>query len=379
MEEHRYILVDNEADLRSIGTRLEAETSLGVDLEADSMFHFREKVCLLQISTPSGNLLIDTIALRDLSPMRPVFSNPRIRKILHGADYDIRCLHRDFSLEVSGLFDTQVAARLLGITEFGLAALMKRFLNVQLEKKYQRKDWSRRPLPPEMLAYAVQDSCHLIPLAGILENILREKGRFSWMEEECELLSQVRSSPPNQEPLFLKFKGASHLDRRTLAVLEAILQYRISVASRKDRPPFHILSDRTILELAEKKPVREEDLQNTGGLSPSQAQEHGPGILKAVQRSLQVPERSLPEYPRTRRPPVDPGSIRRTKEVKGFRDRVAAMLEVDPSVVLTVAQIQSLVDGNTPPLEHLVEKGILRKWQAEVFGQEIMRLLKHLP
>ena len=166
------------------------EKVIGVDLESDSLFHYTEKICLLQISTNKKNLLIDPLAIKDLSHLVPVFANRNIRKILHGSDYDIRSLHRDFGIKISSLFDTQLAARIVGSAETGLASLLNEYFNVNLEKKYQKKDWSKRPLSDDMLIYGVYDTCYLIPLCRILEKRLIEKDRYAWFEEELRTLNQ---------------------------------------------------------------------------------------------------------------------------------------------------------------------------------------------
>src|SRR3990170_2499349 len=196
---------------------------IGVDLEADSMYRYFEKVCLLQIATESASYIMDPLALRDLSALHPVFSDPRIRKVFHGADYDIRSLYRDFRLEVENLFDTQLACKFLGLKETGLEAMLRSRFQVELNKKYQRADWSRRPLSPEMVEYAAMDGGYLIPLARMLEKELEEKGRLSWVKEECLFLRKVRFTPPSHAPLYLKVKEAFLLDPTSLAVLEALL------------------------------------------------------------------------------------------------------------------------------------------------------------
>ena len=179
------LLIENYADLNKIVAELQREPVIGVDLEADYMFHYQEKVCLLQISTHTLHIVVDPLSVQDLSPLAPVFADARIRKVFHGADYDMRSLYRDFHIEVHSLFDTQIAARFLGVRETGLASLLKMRFDVLCDKKYQKKDWSQRPLPAAMLKYAVQDICYLLPLADILERELMEKGLLFCVEEEC--------------------------------------------------------------------------------------------------------------------------------------------------------------------------------------------------
>jgi ribonuclease D len=194
------LLIEKDADLNKIVAELQKEPAIGVDLEADSMFHYQEKVCLLQISTHTLNIVIDPLSVQDLSPLAPVFGDARIRKVFHGADYDIRSLYRDFGIEVHSLFDTQVASRFLGARETGLASLLKMRFDVSSDKRYQKKDWSQRPLSAAMLTYAVQDICYLLPLAGILERELMEKGLLFCVEEECEQLSGVRPNSSRNRP-----------------------------------------------------------------------------------------------------------------------------------------------------------------------------------
>ncbi len=293
-----YILVKDKGHLNRIAAELKRERAIGVDLEANSMFRYRERVCLVQISTPRQNIIVDPLALESLSPLTSVFSSPKIRKVFHGADYDIRSLYRDFGIEVYALFDTYIAAKALGISKTGLAALLKERLGVTVNKKYQKRDWSRRPLSPGMLAYAIQDTCHLLTLSRILEGELRKKGRLRLVEKECERQAQVRPAPPDTNPLFIRFKGARKLDPRSLAVLDSILRLRDDTARRKDRPPFKIIGNEQVMEIAKRKPVTKEDLGRIQGVSSRQVNILGPSILNKVEESLSLPADQLPTFPK---------------------------------------------------------------------------------
>ena len=297
-EKSSYILVKSEGHLKRIAIQLKREKAIGVDLEADSMFHYHEKVCLIQISTPRQNIIIDPLALENLSSLASVFSNPKIRKVFHGADYDIRSLYRDFGIEVYTLFDTYIAAKALGISKTGLAALLKGRLGITVNKKYQKRDWSKRPLSSGMLAYAVQDTCHLLPLSRILEEELREKDRLRLVKQECERQAQVRPAPPDTNPLFMKFKGARKLDPRGLAVLDSILRLRDDTARQKDRPLFKIIGNAQVMEIAKRKPLTKEALGQIHGVSNRQVKILGPSILKKVEESLILPEDQLPTFPK---------------------------------------------------------------------------------
>jgi ribonuclease D len=214
--------------------------------------------------------LIDPLALKDLSPLAASLGDPRIMIVMHGADYDIRSLHRDFGIEVHNLFDTMLASRFLGITDFGLAALLKARFGIELNKKYQKADWSKRPLSPEMSAYAAADTSDLLPLYDQLSAELIEKGRLEWLEEECRLLCLARVTEKDG-PLFLSCKGAGKLKGRTLAILEELLHLRDHQACELDRPPFKVISVETLLETAEKRPRTLYDLTGIIGNRPCSA------------------------------------------------------------------------------------------------------------
>ncbi len=346
--------------------------TIGVDLEADSMFHYFEKVCLLQIAAESTSYVIDPLALKDLSALRPVFSNPQIRKVFHGADYDIRSLYRDFQLEVENLFDTHLACKFLGLRETGLEALLRSRFQVELNKKHQRADWSQRPLPREMVEYAAMDGQYLIPLAKMLEKELAEKNRLSWVEEECLLLGKVRFLPPVSGPLFLKVKGASLLDPRSLAVLEALLKFRQARAQKTDLPPFKILRNEPLLELAMKKPLDLEELETAKVLTRKQIDRFGNDLLREVHRSLTIPEEDLSEYPRDGRPNLSSSVRQRVKALKTWGDRRAKDMGMEPGILLNNALINELALKNPRSSEEMEEIPGLKKWQKKVFGEEIL-------
>lgn len=345
---------------------------IGVDIEADSLYHYFEKVCLIQIATESVSYVMDPLALKDLSALHPVFSNPRIRKVFHGADYDIRSLYRDFRLEVENLFDTQLACKFLGLRETGLEALLRSRFQVELNKKYQQADWSQRPLFPKMVEYAAMDVMYLIPLARMLEKELEEKSRLSWVEEESLFLSKVRFAPPSQGPLYLKVKGASLLDPRSLAVLEALLEFRETQAQESDLPPFKVLPNGPLLELAAKKPLRLEELEEWKILSRKQIDRYGTCLLQEIHRAMAIPDEDLPVYPREARPDLSPPLRKRIKALKTWREVRAKHLGMEPGILLNNALINSFALKNPRSIEEM--KGIpgLKKWLQDHFGQEIL-------
>jgi ribonuclease D len=364
--------IDNLSGLEGAARVFGRTQVIGVDLEADSMYHYFEKVCLLQIATESTSYVIDPLALRDLSVLDPVFSNPCIRKIFHGADYDIRSLYRDFRIEVENLFDTQLACKFLGLRETGLEALVRNRFQVELNKKFQRADWSQRPLSPEMVEYAAMDGRYLIPLARMLEEELEAKGRLSWVEEECRILSKVRFQSPNAAPLYLRVKGASLLDRRSLAVLEALLQFRETQAQKSDLPPFKILGNEPLLALAMKKPSSLEELETGKVLSRRQIDKYGTHLLDEIRQALAIPDHDLPAYPRQARPNLSSAVRQRIKALKTWRDMRAKSLDIESGTLLNNSLIDDLALKHPRSMKEMEEVPGLKKWQLDAFGPEIL-------
>lgn len=373
---HSYLIVDSISKLEKFVGQLEKQKIIGVDLEADSMYHFKEKVCVIQIATPQATAVIDPLQIEDLSVLKPVFGRANIQKIFHGADYDVRSLYRDFSISVNNLFDTELACRFLGFKESGLEAVLKKRFNVSLNKKYQRKDWSKRPLPEDMIAYAAKDVTYLVPLAKSLHQELKDKGRLSWVEEECAYLSRVRPATTDSRPLFPGFKGAGKLGPRDLAVLEELLHLRKKIAAQQDRPLFRIIGNKSILTLAEARPQSMEKLLNTRALGPKQADRYGKAVIAAVKNALRIPAKDLPRYPRKTAPNVPAIVARRVRELRSWRDNKAKDLEIDPAIICTKALISAIAVQRPLAPGSLAKVKELKNWQANEFGSDIIQILK---
>jgi len=369
-------LIENLRELKDAVKGIETEKRVGFDLEADSMYHFSEKVCLLQVASKNTAFVIDTLKLRDLSLLKPLFLRNDVIKIFHGADYDVRSLFRDFGIEIRNLFDTELASRFLGIRATGLEAVLKDRFNVKLEKKYQKKDWSERPLSAEMLNYALNDVRHLVSLSEILEKELDDIGRLSWVEEECEILCRVRSAADNGEPLFLKFKGAGKLKPRTLAVLEALLQFRRETAQKKDRPLFKIMGNDSILKLAETRPGSLEKIMNMEALSQRQLDIYGKDVIMVISKSLNIPENMLPVYPRKKVYAISESASKRIEALKIWRDKKAVKINIDPGLLLNKALINSIGAKKPVTKEELEAISDMKNWQRMEFGEEIIKLLR---
>lgn len=341
------------------------EGPLALDLEADSFHHYQAKVCLLQLAFGDREVLVDPLAGLDPAPLGRVLGRRATRKILHGADYDLRLLHRDLGLEVEGLFDTMIAARLTGERAFGLAALVEARLGVRLDKRHQRADWSERPMPADRAQYAAEDVRYLRPLSEWLEGRLRELGRWAWAEEEFRCLEGSRWAPQAPDPdAFLRVKGSGDLDPRGLAVLRELYRFRDGEARERDLPPFKVARDEALVEIVRAAPRSAAELARVPLLSArlrrgAAAEE----LLRAVDRGRTVADAELPRRaPRRRRRP-DPELETRVRALQQARDEVARELDLDPAVVASRALLESLlraVDAGEPP----GEVPGLHSWQA---------------
>ena len=357
--------IENTAALEGLVAAL-PEGAIAVDTEADSMHHYPEKVCLVQLTAGSVDALIDPLGAIELEPLRGPLADPARRKLLHGADYDIRMLGRCFGLEICGLFDTMIAARLCGERAFGLAALLEHHLGVTLDKRFQRADWSQRPLTPEMQQYARLDTRHLADLVELLERRLEELGRTAWAQEEFERLEAVRwNDGPTQEP-FRKIKGSGKLPRASLAALRELVRFREEEARAADRPPFKILRDDVLLELVQIAPETGDPLGGLRGLPRRwQGGRARQRLMEAWRQAWSVPREEWPERRQGRRLRRSAEWERRYREVADGRDAVAEELGLEPSLIASRAVLEGVV---TRELEGQpwAEDPALRRWQTEL-------------
>ena len=374
-----YRFIRTPAELEQFVSRISKEKIIAVDLEADSMFHFQEKVCLLQMAGNGENVVIDPLEVNDLSALAPIFKDKDVCKVFHGSDYDVRSLYRDFSIEINNLFDTQLASMFMGQRETSLGAVVCNRFGIQLDKRYQKKDWSQRPLPDGMIEYAASDVYHLIPLARMLMDELEEKGRLDWVKEECDYLSEVRPMENGSDPLFLRFRGAGRLPRRNLAALEGLLQYRRKLAEKKDRPLFKVISNTALLKIATEMAQTPQAMEAARCLSAKQIRIYGKPLSAIVKKANALAEKDLPTYPRKRRPSVSPRVPERIKIIKDWRDRLADGLGLDSALLFNKALMTAIAVKKPADLQGLRNVEGIRNWQVKAFGKEVLTVLSALP
>ncbi len=369
--------VDTPDHLKKVVKALSAEPLVGVDTESDSFHRYRERVCLIQISTSRADYIVDPLALTDLSTMRPLFADPKREWIMNGADYDVVCLKRDFDIHFAKIFDTVIAAQLLGYRATGLAAMLERHFGVKVSKTYQRDEWFRRPLTPGQIEYALTDTRYLIPLRDILRKELQKLGRLAWAEEECDALrAREWSREPFSPDDFWRIKGAKDLPRRAQVVLRELNVMRDRKAREGNRPPFKVISDAVLVAIAKAKPSRFDQVRKVQGMSPLMVRRLSEDILAAVRAGLDADENGLNPPPRGQRRRYDPGVGRRLDLLRSWRQKKASQLGLDAGVLSPLSCLQEVARANPRSQAAVLEIPDVSRWRAREFGAEWIAVLK---
>lgn len=370
-------LIETQTDLERLFERLRAEPLLAVDTEAASFHRHRDRVYLLQISSRQETAVVDPLAVDGLAQLGRALADPAIEVVFHDADYDLRLLHQEYGFSATNLFDTRVAAQLLNEPGVGLAALLEKYVGIRLDKRYQRADWSARPLSPEMLEYAAADTRHLPRLRDLLKERLAERGRLEWAEEEFRLLTGVRWSPSDPgEPPYQRIKGAKALNGRGLAVLRELFRWREDLAQRTDRAAFRILNNEPMLSMAKSPPADLTELKAVRGIGAEQAERRGRDILAAVHRGLATPEDELPRIERPPRRAQDLAYEARIERLKTVRNQLAVRYDLAPGVLCSNGTLEAISRVNPSSFDALEKIPELRRWQVKEIGRDLLAALQ---
>ena len=353
--------------------------AIALDTEGASFHRFIDRIYLLQISTRQASAILDPLTIGVPEGLGALLESPKVEVVFHDADYDLRLLHQDYGWHVKNIFDTRVAAQLLGIRAFGLAALLDRFFGVKLDKKHQRADWSMRPLTAGMLEYAAQDTEHLLDLRDRLGAELAKLDRSSWAAEEFARLEGTRWEPEDAREAFLRVKGARDLTRRQLAILRELVTWRDDLARSLDRATFRVVSNETLLELARIAPNARTQLSGVKGMPRGILESRSNEMLAAVQRGAAVPEAELPRFPRAQRWERDPDFDSIVSRLKTVRDAAAAQLNLDPGVLCPRERLEAVARRRPTSIEELGQVPDLRRWQIAQLGDEFIRALREAP
>jgi ribonuclease D len=373
-------MIDTRADLETLSQELLSEKVLAIDTEADSFYHYFDKTCLVQIATRKQIYLIDPLSFggaKELAPLGALMASPDIRKIFHAAEYDIFVLKRDCSFEFAGLFDTMISAQLLGYSSVGLAGIAERHFGVKLPKDEQRSDWSRRPLTAKQLSYAASDVIYLIDLAERLESELREAKRLGWAREEFLILEGRIWPKRGFDKLgYLRIKGARRLEPESLSILRELFLMRDARAREMDRPPFKVLGNRTLLEIAESRPRKLGDLAGIKGITDLIIRRMGRELMASVRTGRKTEHGPIPKLPSSGRRRMDRAAERRLSALKKWRGERAVEFEMDPGVMCPNSVLEAIAWRAPAKKDELSELPELKKWFVREFGAAVTQICK---
>jgi ribonuclease D len=364
-------IVSQSAQLEAAVREIAGSIAIALDTESNSRHHYPEQLCLIQLATRQKIYIIDTISLRDIAPLEQVLADAAVMKVVHGADYDIRCLDRHHGFRIRNLYDTSIAARFAGLTDFGLTALIKNMLGVTILKseRLQQSDWGRRPLSSEALDYASSDVRHLLDLQEVLEQRIQNLGRAAWVAEECARLEEVRYCAPNLQTAYLGVKGARELDGAALAVLRSIYLFREEESRRQGRPPFFVIPDMALITLANNPTA---NLSQVPGIGPVGLQRFG----RRLQQALIDGQAELP----IKIPPViieclNNEQVIRLRRLKAWRTALSTALFLDPALCWPTISLERL--AKTPDtFEAEINSANIRRWQRDQFASALHPYLK---
>lgn len=362
-------MITSMAALRELAERLATEPLIAVDTESNSLYAYREQVCLIQISTRHEDWLIDPLAVHDLSELGALMANPAIEKVLHAADNDVMCLKRDFGFEFANLFDTMQAARVLGRKNVGLGSLLEEHFGVRVNKAYQRANWAIRPLPREQLEYARMDTHYLPTLRDMLRKELEEKGHLTEALELFEAITALAPSIQTFDPEgYWHINAARDLTRRQMAALRELYLLRDQLAFQRDVPPFKVATDEALATIARSGAQTANEitaLPGCGGLG-----RYANEVVAAVRRGVTAPLPSRPNEPRT-----DDEILARYNRLRDWRKARAAERGVESDVIVSKEALWAMAINVPHSLSDLETVPGLGPWRRERYGESLLRLL----
>jgi ribonuclease D len=365
------VLIQELPELEGLTASIGSQRRIAVDTESNSLYAYRERVCLIQFSTKNSDYLVDPLAVSDLSCLAPIFADPKIEKVFHAAEYDVLCLKRDFGFKMSNLFDTRIASRTLGRKRSGLGDILAEEFQVEINKRFQRANWGKRPLSPELLDYARLDTHFLLPLRDRLAKALRAAGRWEEAREACEAVKLVEPEPANFDPQgFWRIAHARQLKPEQVAILRQLYLLREKYARRLDRPPFKVLGDKTLFAIAREMPRSLEALSKLPGMTSGQLRRYGKDVLEAIKRGRNGPRPKPPSNAR-----VEEVVMSRYQTLREWRMRVARTRQVESDIVLPRDLVWDIAHRAPRDRKALKELMGPYEWRFRTYADDILHLL----
>jgi ribonuclease D len=366
------IYIESFENLSIMVSELSQQKVIGVDTESNSLYEYEEKICLIQFSTIENDYLVDTIQVRDLSPLGKLFSDPRIQKVFHAAEYDLMCLKRDYSFEFKNIFDTMIASRILGLQSYGLSSLIKKYFNVSVDKKYQRANWGKRPLSKEMLLYAQLDTYFLIELRNILFEKLDTEQKLELANEDFNRITEVDAfvNNKNNDHYWKIIKGNTLSSAQESALIE-LYYLRENLAKELNRPPFKVFSNQNIIDIAKRMPRSLDELRNIDRFSPKMVGNFGEKIINAIVEGS-VKKNKI----RKQKPRPNASYITKYEALKEWRKQKSFEMSVDSDIILPKEHMELLAQLRICNMENIEIAMENIPYRFKKFGLEILSILE---
>jgi len=367
------VWVDTPDGLNQLLSKLTAQKVIAVDTESDSLYSYFEKVCLLQFSTPQTDYLLDPLNV-DIAPLADLFANPAIEKIFHAAEYDILSLKRDYNFTFDNLFDTMLAARILGWKRYGLGSILEEQFDVKLDKRFQRYNWGQRPLSQQALNYARLDTHYLWRLRKVQIKALEQQNRLREAHEAFERQTQVEPTPKVFDPDdFWRVKGCRDLLPQEQGIVRELYILRDKIARKIDRPPFKVVNDAVLIRLAQIQPNSYHALKDVKGVGTNLLRFNGNDILEAIEAGKVAPP---PQYHANNNHRPDEDTLTRYESLRQWRNKLAAERGVEPDVIMSNETLMDIARRNPKKFKNLTRLKSLGDWQVETYGQAVMQVLR---
>lgn len=363
--------IEDNRGMERLLSAIDNSSAIGLDLESDGLHHYGEKLCLLQISTGDIVFIVDALASVDLNTLKPFLEDDSKTKIFHDVLFDGRMLAREVSCELRGIFDTMIAARVLGKKRVGLASLLKEYYGIDQDKRHQRADWSKRPLSEKLITYAAADTAYLTDLKDKLTKELKSKDRLKWATEDFEVACNRIEPMSQMMPDAYRIRGSGQLDAKGRAVLQSLLEMRDRIARERDVPCFKVISNRSLIEIAQACPQSVSSLKAIRCLSNSQERVLGKRIIDAVKKGMKkkpVKDNRIDKEKRR----MSPSQKALLREIEKWKEKTAFKLDMDAGFLLprVAAEKVAIELSNNGHLDNLIGEGILRSWQAELLKND---------
>lgn len=367
------VIIRSDPKLQQLVARLADEPLIAVDTESNSLYAYRERVCLIQISTRTDDYIIDPLAEIDVSVLAPLMANPNIEKVFHAAEYDLMTMKRDFGFTFRNLFDTMVAARICGQKGIGLGTLLGEIVGIDVDKSHQRDNWGKRPLPKDSLLYAQMDTHFLPQLRDFFYERLTELNRWLEAGEAFADLVDVPAAVNQFDPDgYWRIAIPNHLTRRQVAILRELYQLREEIARTRDVPTFKVFSDKMLTAIATTAPTTLIDLKAINGVAESQAYRYGKALLIAVQRGIDA---KVP-HPPAQEPPANPIIVERYTALREWRKERAAQRGVESDVIISKDVLWMVAERAPKSIEEMRDIRGFGPWRLEQYGDEILAVIK---